>query len=173
MSADVITTIDKDTISPDLRKRIKALGDRKPVLEAMGAALMAIAKAAFTQSSLRPTQWKAIRNTKGQFKAPLYDTGALKQSIRVVSVSNDSVRVGSDRPYAAAHQFGSKPYVITPKRAKALFWPGAGHPVKSVNHPGLPPRPFFPFGSDGKPTDEATRRINATARAKLASMMGD
>jgi phage gpG-like protein len=161
--------ISADTITPDLIQRIRAFKDRRPILEAMGAALVSVATLAFRQSALRPTPWKPIRAADGKFKAPLYDTGALKHSIRIITATRDSVTVGSDRPYAAAHQFGSKPYVITPKTAKALFWPGAGHPVKSVNHPGLPPRPFFPFSSSGQITPEAARRIESATRAKIAA----
>jgi phage gpG-like protein len=158
--------ISADTITPDLIQRIRAFKNRRPILEAMGAAIVSVATLAFRQSALRPATWQPTR--KGG-KAPLYDTGALKHSIRVITATNDSVTVGSDRPYAAAQQFGSRPYVIKPRQAKALFWPGAGHPVKSVNHPGLPPRPFFPFSAGGQITPEASRRIQSAARAKIAS----
>lgn len=53
---------------------------------------------------------------------------------------------GTDREYTiyVAHgvdygeilEEGSKPHVITPKNAKALYWKGATNPVKKVNHPG-------------------------------------
>jgi len=158
--------ISADTITPDLMRRIRAFKDRRPILEAMGSAIVSIATLAFRQSSLRPAPWKP---NKKPGKAPLYDTGALKHSIRLIAATNDSVTVGSDRPYAAVHQLGSGPYVITAKSAKALFWPGAGHPVKSVNHPGLPARPFFPFSASGKITAEASRRVVAAARAKIAA----
>lgn len=39
-------------------------------------------------------------------------------------------------------------YTIKPKNKKALFWAGAAHPVKSVNHPGMRPRAII------KPTFE-------------------
>ncbi len=161
--------ITRDSINPDLAKRILAFKDRKGILGAMGAALVSVATLAFRQSSLRPSEWKPIRSADGKFKAPLYNTGALKHSIRVVSRTSDSITVGSDRPYAAAHQFGTKPYVITTKTAKALFWPGAGHPVKRVNHPGLSPRPFFPFTKAGIITAEASQRLESAARAKIAA----
>jgi phage gpG-like protein len=159
--------ITTDTITPDLEKRIRAFGDKRGILEAMGAALVSVATLAFRQSSLRASAWAPVKNKGG--KSPLYDTGALKHSIRVISADNETVTVGSDRPYAAAHQFGSRPYVIKPRQAKALFWPGAGHPVKQVNHPGLPARPFFPFSADGKVTAEASRRIISAAKAKIAA----
>lgn len=31
---------------------------------------------------------------------------------------------------------GTPPHVIRPKNKKALYWKGAAHPVKQVNHPG-------------------------------------
>lgn len=31
---------------------------------------------------------------------------------------------------------GTPPHVIRPKNKKALYWKGATHPVKQVNHPG-------------------------------------
>ena len=31
---------------------------------------------------------------------------------------------------------GTPPHIIKPKKKKALFWNGALHPVKMVNHPG-------------------------------------
>lgn len=31
---------------------------------------------------------------------------------------------------------GTKAHTIVPKRKRALFWPGARHPVKVVRHPG-------------------------------------
>lgn len=53
---------------------------------------------------------------------------------------------GNDREYSIyiAHgvdygeilEEGSKPHIITPKDKKALYWKGATHPVKKVNHPG-------------------------------------
>lgn len=38
---------------------------------------------------------------------------------------------------------GTAPHVIRPKNKKALFWPGAAHPVKQVNHPGTKAYPIL------------------------------
>ena len=38
--------------------------------------------------------------------------------------------------YGEILEEGSKPHIITPKNGKALYWKGAVHPVKKVNHPG-------------------------------------
>ncbi len=45
--------------------------------------------------------------------------------------------------YAPFVQFGTGPRTIYPKNKKALFWKGASHPVKKVNHPGSKPNPFM------------------------------
>lgn len=38
---------------------------------------------------------------------------------------------------------GTAPHVIRPKNKKALFWAGAAHPVKKVNHPGTRAYPIL------------------------------
>lgn len=38
--------------------------------------------------------------------------------------------------YGQILEEGSKPHEITPKNGKYLYWKGAAHPVKKVNHPG-------------------------------------
>jgi hypothetical protein len=45
--------------------------------------------------------------------------------------------------YAIWVEQGTEPHVIFPKTKKALFWPGADHPVRFVLHPGNPPYPFL------------------------------
>jgi hypothetical protein len=53
------------------------------------------------------------------------------------------LRVGTYVKYAADVEFGTRPHKIVPKNKKALFWRGARHPVKSVNHPGSRAKPFL------------------------------
>lgn len=45
--------------------------------------------------------------------------------------------------YAPFVEFGTAPHTILPKDKKALFWPGAAHPVRKVNHPGTKPNEFM------------------------------
>lgn len=47
--------------------------------------------------------------------------------------------VGSDDDIARYLELGTRPHVIRPVSAKALYWPGAAHPVAMVNHPGTRP----------------------------------
>ncbi|MDX3074619.1 HK97 gp10 family phage protein [Streptomyces sp. MI02-7b] len=74
------------------------------------------------------------------------DTGRLRASIvhRVEGGGRSvGVVIGTNVSYAADVEYGTKPHVILPKNKKALYWPGAAHPVSKVNHPGTRPRPFM------------------------------
>lgn len=39
-------------------------------------------------------------------------------------------------PYARFVEYGTRPHYIYPRLKKALWWPTAGHPRRSVYHPG-------------------------------------
>ncbi|MCX5365944.1 HK97 gp10 family phage protein [Streptomyces sp. NBC_00124] len=59
-------------------------------------------------------------------------------------VDRGKVRVGvKNVPYWSLVEFGAPDHVITPKNKKALYWKGARHPVKRVNHPGNDAQPFL------------------------------
>ena len=45
--------------------------------------------------------------------------------------------------YARWVEEGTAAHVILPVKKKALFWPGADHPVRMVWHPGTKPRPYL------------------------------
>ncbi len=72
----------------------------------------------------------------------LQKSGQLASSVTPFS-SKDSAGVGTNKIYARPQQLGTGPFIIRPKKKKALFWLGAGHPVREVKHPGLHARPFF------------------------------
>ncbi len=83
-----------------------------------------------------------------QFKIPRdRRTGGLKNSFafgkKLATPSRLSGSIGPTVKYALFVEQGTKPHVITPKNKKALYWPGADHPVRSVNHPGSAPNPFM------------------------------
>jgi hypothetical protein len=54
-----------------------------------------------------------------------------------------SVRIGTELDYAKFVIEGTRPHDIYPRDKKALFWPGARHPVTHVHHPGTKPNPFL------------------------------
>lgn len=87
----------------------------------------------------------ALVQNQGQANAPV-KTGTLRRSITSqVQGAGGNVKgiVGTNVPYAKYVHEGTGPHVIVPVSAKALFWPGARHPVKRVNHPGTKANPFL------------------------------
>lgn len=144
----------KDVITPSLRAKLAKAKNPQKALEAMGLAVVSLTQRAFTQSSLRPSPWAALKpatlkakQRKGYGSKPLRNSGTLAQSPRVIKATSKTVTVGSDRrvgshSLAAIHQLGS-----TDGR--------------------IPARPFFPFDDKGKPTAKASRNIIAAAKASL------
>jgi phage gpG-like protein len=157
-----------DTLSPALAKMVRDCGNPKPILEAMGNAGVSLTKRAFNDEALRPMPWPPVKKQGG---APLKRSGAMWQSIRITGLTSNYVTFGTDRPYAPYHQFGTRPYEIVARLKKALFWPGAKHPVKGVHHPGLPARPFFPFDAAGNMTPTAKQKVEAAAKVALAKLL--
>ncbi len=152
-----------------LAMALRHVRDKQPLLEAGAQAVLSRAQGAFSDPGLRPSPWPARKRGNNPL---LRLSGTLAQSIRVVSATNESAIVGTDRPYAVWHQKGTKPYVIRPKNSKGgLFFPGAPHPLKKVNHPGLPARPFFPVRGRRLTPDAQADVRNAIART-LAGKLG-
>lgn len=79
----------------------------------------------------------------GQQQAPV-DTGNLKNSIGQ-DIDDDGLgfEAGPTANYGGDVEYGSAPHVIRARTKRALFWPGAEHPVKQVNHPGNAPQPYM------------------------------
>lgn len=84
-------------------------------------------------------------------------SGELRRSI---SRQGNIIRITA--PHWLYVEFGTKPHPIVagalqspPKTGgkKALWWPGAAHPVASVDHPGTPAQPFI------KPSVYQARRL--------------
>lgn len=157
-----------DTMSPDLRRLYRAASDKAGIHQAIGLGLVSLGARAFGDASIRPAPWAP---KKDGTLSTLRKSGTLWQSVRVTGSGATGVTVGSDRAYAAIHQLGGRTAasVIRPKNKKALYWPGARHPVKSVNHPGsnIPARPYLPFTAAGDLTPAAERMIEGVVRAKL------
>jgi hypothetical protein len=80
--------------------------------------------------------------TKGNIP---WKTGFLTQSFGLgVIIGRLVAMVHPTAGYAIFVHEGTAPHVILPKNGKALFWKGAAHPVRSVNHPGTKPNRFMP-----------------------------
>ena len=49
----------------------------------------------------------------------------------------------SNIKYAPHVEYGTKAHIIRPKNKRFLYWEGAKHPVKKVNHTGSKAKPFL------------------------------
>lgn len=119
--------------------------DTRPDLDAYAAKWRRAPQA--MRAEMQATMQRSVLmvETQGKANAPV-KTGTLRRSITsTVRGGAGSVvgTVGTNVPYAKAVHDGSRAHVIVPVRAKALFWPGAAHPVRRVNHPGTRPNPFL------------------------------
>ena len=70
-------------------------------------------------------------------------TGHLRRSITTKMGDLEATIHTSNVKYAAIVEKGSKAHIIRPKNKKALYWKGATHPVKQVNHPGSKATPYL------------------------------
>lgn len=137
-----------DTISPSMRRMLAKVQNAEPAMRAAATVVTSMARDAFTNDAVRPAAWDPLRPStlerkaaKGYGSKPLIASGTLARSPRTIETSRTHALVGSDRragnySLAAIHQLGA------PK----------AH---------IPPRPFFPFGADGKATESVRRRVRA------------
>jgi hypothetical protein len=71
-------------------------------------------------------------------------TGRLTQSFgEGVIIGRLFAQVSPAVKYAVWVHEGTPPHTIRPRIKKALFWEGAAHPFRKVNHPGTRPNPFM------------------------------
>lgn len=142
MSAGFSIRTKSDTLTPDLRKKIRAVQDPTPIWRAVGTQLVSYTRRSFRDSSLRISTWAPRKS--GQ-PSNLIFKGVLISSIRITAVNKSGVTTGSDRKYAAIHQLGG---VIQAKPGKPLVFKIGGKTIfaKKVT---MPARPYFPFLPDG------------------------
>lgn len=126
----------------DMQRRT---GDLRPAMKIVGETVLASILRNF-ESGGRPVPWKPSKRSAKTGGKTLIRTGELMRSINYRAGSNRVV-ISANKKYAAIHQFGGKTpaQIISARVKKALYWPGAKHPVKSVRHPGslIPARPFL------------------------------
>ncbi len=72
-----------------------------------------------------------------------WKTGRLTQSF-IASYGDLMAMWRPTAKYAVFVHEGTAAHAIYPKNKQALYWPGAKHPVKKVNHPGSRANPFMP-----------------------------
>lgn len=60
----------------------------------------------------------------------------------ISDINDEQATIKTHAEYAIYQDQGTRPYLIYPKEKKALWWPGAKHPVKFVAHPGIEGKHF-------------------------------
>lgn len=143
----------RDGISADVAQKIAAIKNKKPILHAMSRTLINLARRSWDEPELRPLGWPERKKDTG--KPILISTTSLRRSLRTLQVTNESATVGTDRPYAAVHQFGSR--------------------SKKGRGGGIPPRPYWPVtGGTANPklTAKAEEAINAAAERAADAQLG-
>ncbi len=139
-----------------LNTAIAALGNVEPAMKDIGEYMLRRTDNHFELeqdpdgkrwADLHPQTW-ARKKTK-KILSEQGTRGGLRGSINY-RTTGSSVTIGTIKPYAAILQLGgqTRAHLIRPKTKKALAWPGCGHPVKEVKHPGSKflPRPFLGIG---------------------------
>lgn len=95
-------------------------------------------------------------------EAPV-DKGILRANIGppVTTIGGGATtKLTSHADYSRMVHDGTRPHVIRPSAKKALFWPGADHPTRKVNHPGTAANPYM-------------KRALDKARAQIMQMYAD
>lgn len=119
-------------------------------------------KAAQGRTVSTAVQAGALLIENGAKAKAAYLTGTLRRDIHTEmekeTPTEATALVGTNLEYAPHVEFGTKAHDILPKNKRALYWPGARHPVKKVRHPGTSPQPFLRPAYDEK-KDEAIREM--------------
>lgn len=63
--------------------------------------------------------------------------------------------ISATAPYARFVHDGTPAHTIRPRAKKALFWPGAAHPMRAVEHPGYKGNPFMTNALDARAPEVA------------------
>lgn len=149
----LVMKLDASEAQKTLAGILSRMGDKRPALRVIAETIRTSVRKTFGVGG-RPQQWKQSARAVREGGQTLIKSGRLMNSIfgqshpdHIEEIRADSVTVGTNVKYAAIHQLGGKigARVILPVGKKALFWPGARHPVKKVNWPGatIPARPFL------------------------------
>ena len=89
---------------------------------------------------IKSSAFNIERNAKSNVNVK---TGHLRRSISTKMGDMEATIHTSNLKYAPMVEFGTRPHIIRAKNKKALYWKGATHPVKQVNHPGSKAKPYL------------------------------
>lgn len=138
--------VDDQKVQKSLQRMLAKSQNPAPAMAAIGGVMLGAVEDNFRAEG-RPTKWKPLkpstlvtRAAAGKSGKILQVSGKLASSITPFH-SRTEAGVGTNRPYAAAMNNGSKAHEIKPKTKNALAF--GGKVFKRVKHPGTEPRPFM------------------------------
>lgn len=163
-----------DITAEQLERALEAdlalLRDTAPLMAGIAAELLAETELNF-QLEGRP-RWMGLQVPRPGGKI-LQRSGQLAGSITPFH-SPEEAGIGTNKPYAAIHQFGgqTRPHVIKARNKKALAF--GGILVRQVNHPGsrIPARPYIPILPDGSLEPEAEEAIMDVVQTYFRQLTG-
>ena len=153
-------SLDDSDLKRGLEQLLHNARHPRPMMRAIAAELLSITEDNFAHESWGGRKWPATARG-GKI---LQKSGQLAASIHTASGSNFA-RIGTNKPYAAIHQFGgtieakSKPYLMIPV-------PGGGFRRKAKVT--IPARPYLPMSKGGTLQAGAESRLLDVALDALA-----
>lgn len=120
-----------------------------------------------------PEAWKprSRRAKRNKGRAILTDTARLKRSVRVLSTTRNSVTVGSDLPYAAAHNEGFRGTVTIPAHRRKRFHKSKVMSINEVTKKGRRKTKTVTTLTGESEVKQHTRRMNVPRRRFLGNSM--
>lgn len=99
---------------------------------------------ALVRQTVKNSAFNIEKNAKSNLtKNKSVDTGHLRRGISTDIRGLGATIHTSNIKYAPGVEYGTKAHIIKAKNKKALYWKGAKHPVKKVNHPGSRAKPYL------------------------------
>ena len=99
---------------------------------------------ALVRQTVKNSAFNIQKNAKSNLtKNKSVDTGHLRHGVSTDIRGLGATIHTSNIKYAPMVEYGTKAHIIRAKNKKALYWKGAKHPVKKVNHPGSKAKPYL------------------------------
>ena len=152
-------SLDASELERGLGQLLKNARHPRPMMKAMAAELLSITEDNFAHESWGGKKWPATARG-GKI---LQKSGQLAASIHTAS-GNNFARIGTNKPYAAIHQFGG---TIKAKNKPYLLFK-VGDSFRRVKQVNIPARPYLPMSKGGTLQSGAESRLLDVALDALA-----
>lgn len=157
----ILSKIDDSAIQRELQRLERKAGNLNPCLKNIGQYLVESTQERFTKEvDPAGVKWAALKAStvaKKKHTKILTESSGLRDSV-IYAVRNNGLRVGINKIYAAAHQFGidkditipAHKRLITTAFKKSLKFPVWAQVKARTVNPKLPAREFLGFSADDR-----------------------